>query len=114
MQISWIKVALVMEDIKKIENVARREDLSLKEVFSLNSISLGLVNTSVELCQKVDITPSRASLIINKLEKKGLIKRTLLNTDRRFYSIDITEKGRDVLARLIFVDNLKVSTVFEA
>ncbi|MEQ9424277.1 MAG: MarR family transcriptional regulator [Cyclobacteriaceae bacterium] len=62
---------------------------------------------------------SNASRIVDKLEKKGLVKRSQSEFDRRAVDVIITQKGLDLLAELdepmaIWEDNLTGLTVTEA
>ena len=49
-----------------------------------------------ELAEHLDITPAAVTVAIKQIEKDGYIKRTL-GKDTRFYEIEITEKGRDMV-----------------
>ena len=59
-----------------------------------------------ELAEHFGISAAAASVTVKKLEGSGHIRITPCQKDRRQYSIDITEKGRDVAERskLIFSD----------
>ena len=50
-----------------------------------------------ELAEHLDITPAAVTGAIKQIEKDGYIKRTL-GKDTRFYEIEITEKGRAMVA----------------
>ena len=49
-----------------------------------------------ELAEHLDVTPAAVTLAIKQIEKDGYIKRTL-GKDSRFYEIEITEKGREMV-----------------
>ena len=49
-----------------------------------------------ELAEHLEVTPAAVTLAIKQIEKDGYIKRTL-GKDSRFYEIEITEKGREMV-----------------
>ena len=50
-----------------------------------------------ELAEHLEITPAAVTGAIKQIERDGYIKRTL-GKDSRFYEIEITEKGREIVA----------------
>ena len=50
-----------------------------------------------ELAEHLDITPAAVTGAIKQIERDGYIKRSL-GKDTRFYEIEITEKGRAIVA----------------
>ena len=50
-----------------------------------------------ELAEHLDITPAAVTGAIKSIERDGYIKRTL-GQDTRFYEIEITEKGRELVS----------------
>ena len=50
-----------------------------------------------ELAEHLEVTPAAVTLAIKQIEKDGYIKRTL-GKDSRFYEIEITERGRELVA----------------
>lgn len=73
---------------------------SLTEARILFEISKTDVCTANQLCSLLDIDRSYMSKIINKFEKKGLINRSVCNTDNRNIEIHMTEKGTEVFHTL--------------
>lgn len=73
---------------------------SLTEARILFEISKTDVCTANQLCSLLDIDRSYMSKIINKFEKKGLINRSVCNTDNRNIEIRMTEKGTEVFHTL--------------
>lgn len=73
---------------------------SLTEARILFEISKTDVCTANQLCSLLDIDRSYMSKIINKFEKKGLINRSICNTDNRNIEIHMTEKGTEVFHTL--------------
>ena len=59
--------------------------------------------TQKELAQDTYFEQSNLTLMLDKLELKGLVKRTEKENDRRAYSVTITPEGeklRDILVRM--------------
>ena len=54
-----------------------------------------------ELAHRLRCDPSNVTLLINRLESTGLVKRAPHGTDRRARVILLTVKGREVWARLM-------------
>ena len=52
--------------------------------------------SSVELSRKLFVTPSNITGIIDRLEKKGFVKRVQKKGDRRIMLISLTRKGLEV------------------
>jgi len=51
-----------------------------------------------ELAKKMGVTTGTLTVMIDRLEQQGLLKRTPHETDRRSYLIALTEKGQDLFA----------------
>lgn len=73
---------------------------SLTEAKILFEIRKTDVCTANQLCSLLDIDRSYMSKMINKFEKKGLINRSVCNTDNRNIEIHMTEKGTEVFRTL--------------
>jgi DNA-binding MarR family transcriptional regulator len=50
-----------------------------------------------EICSKLEIPNSTLTSIIDRIEKKGLVKRLLNSTDRRSFGFEITETGNQIV-----------------
>ncbi|WP_159887394.1 MarR family winged helix-turn-helix transcriptional regulator [Paenibacillus puerhi] len=53
-----------------------------------------------KLAQKMEVTPSAITVMIERLVQQGLVERTHDEHDRRIVRLSITEKGSDTLQRL--------------
>lgn len=51
-----------------------------------------------EICSRLDIPNSTLTSIIDRIEKKGLIKRVLNPSDRRSFGFEITKAGDQIVA----------------
>jgi len=51
-----------------------------------------------ELAKKMGVTTGTLTVMIDRLEQQGLLKRTPHETDRRSYLIALTEKGQELFS----------------
>ena len=56
--------------------------------------------TQRELGRKVLTSPGNMTDVIDKLEGRGLVRRTRSESDRRSIHVDLTQAGRDLIQRL--------------
>jgi DNA-binding MarR family transcriptional regulator len=54
----------------------------------------------VELAERVVLSNSGLSRLIDRIEKDGLVRRTSCPTDRRSFHIELTEGGREMFERM--------------
>jgi DNA-binding MarR family transcriptional regulator len=54
----------------------------------------------VELAERVLLSNSGLSRLIDRIEKAELVRRTACDTDRRSFYIELTDEGRDMLERM--------------
>ena len=54
----------------------------------------------VELAERVLLSNSGLSRLIDRIEKAGLVRRTACDTDRRSFYIELTDDGRGMLERM--------------
>jgi MarR family transcriptional regulator, organic hydroperoxide resistance regulator len=69
--------------------------------------------TATYIMNRVNIGKSCLGRIINKNEKKGLLRRETSEEDGRFYHIFLTEKGIEVTEYLILRSNEEISGMLE-
>jgi MarR family 2-MHQ and catechol resistance regulon transcriptional repressor len=60
---------------------------------------LGPLNQT-EIAQKILKSSGNITLVIDNLEKRGLVKRRRNAEDRRFYAVDLTAAGRRLIASI--------------
>lgn len=74
-------------------------NLTPTQVHYLDSI-FHLVDPNVsELASYLNVSKPTVTFAINKMEKQGYVKKSQSNEDRRFFSIHLTSKGKE-LAKL--------------
>lgn len=66
-----------------------------------------------DLAEELDFTSGAITALCDKLEKKGFAVRKRHKEDRRIVLLDITDDGRDFLARNGSIGQDIISTVFE-
>lgn len=90
--------------VLKTEEVALKETdladvLSVAEMHTLVAVGRHEAKTMGTIAGELLINVSTLSIAINKLEKKGFVRRIRMEDDRRVVRIELTEKGRDALAQ---------------
>lgn len=53
-----------------------------------------------ELAEKLLVSGGNMTFVIDNLEKRGLVKRVRNDDDRRFYKVELTEKGKNKISKL--------------
>jgi MarR family 2-MHQ and catechol resistance regulon transcriptional repressor len=53
-----------------------------------------------DLARKILRTSGNLTMVVDNLEKSGMVKRVQSETDRRYFSVEITDKGRELIARI--------------
>jgi DNA-binding MarR family transcriptional regulator len=56
--------------------------------------------TLTELCIALYRSPNAVSTLIRKMEKAGLVKKQTSKNDRRFQTVSLTQKGKELHLRL--------------
>lgn len=83
--------------VLKLEEEAVKEstsaDLSITEIHTLVAVGTGRARTMTHVANLLGIRVSTLTAAINKLVKKGYVKRRRDDEDRRIVKIQLTEKG---------------------
>ena len=80
----------------KEEDIQQEYDLSQTEYRGVVIINSGEKLTCSEFSQRMGLSPSRGSRIIEKMFEKGLINYENVPGDRRAHCVSLTAKGRKV------------------
>jgi DNA-binding MarR family transcriptional regulator len=75
-------------------------DLSFSKYQALQCISEG-ANTITSISSELRIALPTATVLVNKLVKDGLVKRTSSTKDRRVIKLSLTSKGKTILKSTI-------------
>jgi DNA-binding MarR family transcriptional regulator len=54
----------------------------------------------VEIAERVLLSHSGLSRLIDRIEKQGLVERRMCETDRRAFFVSLTDEGREMLDRM--------------
>ncbi len=66
-----------------------------------------------EIARKILTTGGNLTLVVNNLEKRGLVQRRQSADDRRFFSLHLTSKGRHLIAEIFPKQAARISQVLE-
>jgi MarR family 2-MHQ and catechol resistance regulon transcriptional repressor len=53
-----------------------------------------------DIAQKILKSAGNITMVIDNLEKRGLVKRIRNEKDRRYFDINLTDEGRDLIAKI--------------
>lgn len=68
--------------------------------------------TVSEVQKHVALDTGRISRIVSNLQERNFVRKSRLQTDRRMVSIEMTDEGRDIAARVMAkIDSLYVTTM---
>ena len=94
------KIRRIMVDLRAFEDQLKAETgLSLNEALCICQMEQGVVEPGV-LARELGLSPSRLSRIIDSLENRGLLMRTLSHQDRRNVTLTLTAQGSTQVAHL--------------
>jgi DNA-binding MarR family transcriptional regulator len=85
--------------------LAADEQLAAMEVTSaqfiiLVTLSVGLAKSASDLCKGISYDAGAMTRMIDRLEEKGLLRRSRDPGDRRLVNLELTEKGNAALPRM--------------
>src|SRR3954464_3613368 len=66
-----------------------------------------------EIARKILTTGGNLTLVVNNLEKRGLVQRKQSSEDRRFFALHLTTKGRHLIGEIFPRQAASISRVFE-
>ena len=85
----------MLESVKK---AGVKNELTFSQVEILNFIGFSGKKTMKDIAKYLKITPPSATLTIEEMEKKGLVKRINDKSDHRVVLITLSEKTKKVFA----------------
>ncbi len=105
----------LFNDILKIEEKSLKnegiKDLSMTEIHTIETIGITDARTMGEVANDLKITVGTLTTAINKLIKKGYVKRERTEEDKRVVLISLTEKGIEVHKKHQVFHNEMISTI---
>lgn len=104
MKLKPVVVAGIVDDIRRIFQVLTEQSRKIEHETSLTGPQLWVVKTLKDtspmkvsdLARRMYLHPATMVGLLDRLEAKGLLKRTRSEKDRRVVFIDLTEQGRDL------------------
>ncbi len=88
----------VFNDILTIEETELKKsqfsDLSIKEMHTIEAISVGENKTTGEVAKELSVTVGTLTVAVNNLVKKGYVDRVRSDSDRRIVRLKLTDRGR--------------------
>ncbi|MGX7351912.1 MarR family transcriptional regulator [Enterococcus canis] len=88
----------VFNDILTIEESelqkSQFKDLSIKEMHTIEAISMYKKKTMSEVAKELSITVGTLTVAVNNLVKKGYVERIRSEDDRRVVKLGLTKKGK--------------------
>ncbi len=66
----------------------------------------------VELAERVLLSNSGLSRLVDRIERRGLVERTTCPTDRRSFNVELTDAGQEMLDRMWPVYAKRIATDF--
>lgn len=95
-QLNRARNSLVME----LDGALQELDITAQQIGILLGLTHGVASTPYELCKILAIDTGLMTRMLDKLEKRGLLARSRSLEDRRVVNLAITDKGREVAARI--------------
>ena len=74
------------------EELKRQTGLSFNDALLLCAVNKGIQEPGA-LAKELELSPSRLTRILDSLEGRSLIKRSLSSADRRSLTVSLTEQG---------------------
>ncbi|HHU35714.1 MAG TPA: MarR family transcriptional regulator [Treponema sp.] len=95
--IDFCSIRRVQTALRRFEQTLRKKTgLTLNEAFSLCTITSG-IHEPGQIARELELSPSRLSRVLDTLQEKKLITRTISKEDRRNISVSLTERGTEVV-----------------
>jgi DNA-binding MarR family transcriptional regulator len=83
-----------------MDAVLKPIDITSQQMGIVLWLSRGIAATPFEMSRHLSIDTGLMTRMLDKLEAKGLLKRTRSNTDRRVFDLKLTNKGEAVAAEI--------------
>jgi MarR family transcriptional regulator, multiple antibiotic resistance protein MarR len=75
-------------------------DITAAQYIILVNLASGEANSASRLCKGVSYDPGAMTRMLDRLEKKGLIRRVRSGADRRRVTLELTAEGKAVYPKL--------------
>lgn len=92
-------------------NIEHKTKLTPSEFRGLQCLRSNNGISALEFSDKIGLSPSRSSRVIEKMMNEGLIESIKSKKDRRKVELYVTEKGNSVDSEIIFISNELISKI---
>lgn len=75
-------------------------DITAAQYVILMSLAHGEVSSASDLCKGISYDPGAMTRMLDRLERRGLVRRVPNPDDRRAFQLELTEEGRVVVPKL--------------
>lgn len=104
MKLKPVMVADIIDDLRRVFQVLTEQSRKVERETSLTGTQLWVVKILKEtapmkvseLARRMYLHPATMVGLLDRLETKGLLRRTRCDKDRRVVFIDLTEQGREL------------------
>ena len=95
-------------------NLAADADLTMSQFAVLEALlHLGPMSQG-DVCQKLLLSGSNITTVIDNLEKRALVRRVRRSDDRRVVDVSLTDQGRKLIAGLFPAHAQRITNLFSA
>ena len=84
-----------------LESELAPHDITAAQFVILMNLASGEVDSASKLCKGVSYDPGAMTRMLDRLERKGLIRRARCGNDRRKVILELTPEGKAVYPKLI-------------
>lgn len=89
----------IVHALERYSHEVRRDfGLTAPQLWALKTLARSGPLTTGELAQALLVHQSSTSLLIQRLERRGLVRRVRQKDDRRFVRVELTERGASLAA----------------
>lgn len=75
-------------------------DVTAAQYVILSTLWAGRADTAAQMCKVISYSPGAMTRMIDRLEQKGIIRRSFHGDDRRSRKLELTSEGRKVFPKL--------------
>ena len=86
---------------EKAERVLEPLGLTLSQWVMITNLATGSAITPSEICKNMSYDAGAMTRLLDRLEKKGFIRRVRQATDRRSITLELTEAGRAIYPNML-------------
>lgn len=94
----WLKMSTAISNDRLVSAMTYNESMVCGALYQVQSGGTSPL-TATQLCRRLQILKPQMNVILNGLERRGLIRRERSSQDHRRVHILLTEAGRNVYAR---------------